>query len=749
MIKMNYQDMIRMRLAISDANSKIFTIVFAGLVVIFSAPFSHGFTNQQDVSAINSLYASLGSPPLPGWTQSGGDPCGEIWQGIQCVNSNITGIVLNAANLGGQLGDKLDEFSTIITIDLSNNHIGGSIPSNLPPTIKTFFLSANQFTGSIPTSLSTLTLLTDMSLNNNQLTGELPDAFQVLTGLINLDLSFNNLSGKLPPSLENLSSLTTFHVQDNQLSGTLDVLQDLPLKDLNVENNLFWGPVPEKMLSIPNFKKDGNPFNTTTAPSPAVSLPPPPPLSEGPTPGTTPGKTPGKSANGPSIQDDNQTKKNGKSRKTTKIVAYAFVGLILFLVAILAVMLLIRYCRKESEVDKITRRQETGVYKKPREKPKGNESLIQPANQIEKVPSPKVAVQKPVEEHQIDMPETGLILLPPPVEKVVVEPVMPPKLPKDVASPAVTSFTVASLQQYTNSFGQENRIGVGMLGSVYRAELPNGQFLAVKKLDNASNMLQTDEDFLDLVLSISKLKHANVVELVGYCMEHGQRLLVYEYCNNGTLIDVLHSGEELEKKLSWNARIRIALGAAGALEYLHEVCQPPVVHRNFKSANLLLDDELGVRASDCGLAPLIMSGSVRQLSGNILSSLGYGAPEFIQSGTYTCKSDVYSFGVVMLELLTGRKSYDSSRPRGEQHLARWAVNHLHDIASLSRMVDPSLRGKYPEKSLSWFADIISICIQAEPEFRPPMSEIVQELMRMMPREPSSSRTSNKDSSNLG
>lgn len=178
--------------------------------------------------------------------------------------------------------------------------------------------------------------------------------------------------------------------------------------------------------------------------------------------------------------------------------------------------------------------------------------------------------------------------------------------------------------------------------------------------------------------------------------------------------------------------MQMALGAARALEYLHEACDPPFVHRNFKAGNILIDDDLIVHLSDCGLAPLIASGNVIQLSGQLLSTYGYGAPEF-ESGVYTAKSDVYSFGVVMLELLTGRKSYDSALIRGEQVLVRWAVPQLHDIDALSGMVDPCLNGEYPAKSLSRFADIISRCVQSEPEFRPMMSEVVQDLQRMLQR----------------
>lgn len=233
---------------------KIYEDVLLGFLLLCIIQISSSLTDPTDVAALNSLHTSLGSPLLPGWVSSGGDPCGEGWQGIQCNGSFIQKIVLNGASLGGELGDNLATFVSISVIDLSNNNIGGSIPSNLPATMRNFFLSANLLTGSIPTSLSTLTGLSDMSLNNNHLTGEIPDAFQSLTQLINLDLSSNNLSGELPLSVENLSSLTTLRLQDNQLSGTLDVLQDLPLKDLNVENNQFAGPIPPKLLSIPNFR---------------------------------------------------------------------------------------------------------------------------------------------------------------------------------------------------------------------------------------------------------------------------------------------------------------------------------------------------------------------------------------------------------------------------------------------------------------------------------------------------------------
>ncbi|XP_062187384.1 protein STRUBBELIG-RECEPTOR FAMILY 3-like isoform X2 [Phragmites australis] len=753
----------------------------AVLLLLSALPLCQPYTYEQDVFAINGLYTALGSPGLPNWITNGGDPCTEGWQGVSCVASNITSIILSGANLGGQLGNTLGNFTSLITLDLSNNNIGGTIPDGLPVTMQKFFLSANQLSGRLPSSLSALTLLTSMSLNNNHLVGEIPDIFSAFTELANLDFSSNNLTGPLPPSMGNLTALTSLHIQDNQISGTLNVLQDLPLQDLNIENNLFSGPVPVKLLNLPNFKKDGNPFNTSIAPSaqpPAAPTPLPSPST-----GHVPSKEPANSSNVPG--GSTPAPASGKHTVSiVKLVGYILVGVVSAVVFVLMAMYcLSKYKERKSRDDVYTKGQigrvpqrlgepktkEEAEIKEPPVKLKNNvgkasnvvseareeqklnmptavSNVVYNARDGRKLDSPVTAAPGVVtmkqKEHVIDMEKADNFVeeqlhSPHPValrtEKVIVNPSVRtrkgrvPSVGKVDLTTAVKSFSISSLQQYTNSFSEENFIRDSRFGKVYLAELPDGELLEVLKIDASNSKIPADA-FLELVVNISELRHPNILGLVGYCAEFEQRLLVYEHCSKMTLHDELHYVDDSNKPLSWNARLQVAVGAAKALQHLHDGCQPPIVHQNFEPSVVLLNSTLVVHISECGLAALA-SKSVSQLSGHTL--FHYEAPEVHESGSLSDRSDVYSFGVVMLELLTGRKPYDSSRPRAEQHLVRWATSQLYDIDAISKMVDPSIQGQCSEKALSRFADVISRCIQHEPEFRPPMSEVVQDLTRMV------------------
>ncbi|KAI4295956.1 hypothetical protein L6164_035949 [Bauhinia variegata] len=678
--------------------------VFLSIALIFAAlPLALANTDPSDVQALQVLYNALHSPSqLTGWKIGGGDPCGEFWKGITCEGSAVVSIELAGLGLNGTLGYLLSDLMSLRQLDLSDNNIHDTIPYQLPPNLTSLNLASNNLSGNFPYSVSAMVSLNYLNVSRNSLSMSVGDIFANLADLGTLDLSFNNFSGDLPNSFGSLSNLSSLFLQNNQLTGSLSALVGLPLNTLNVANNNFSGWIPNELSSIHNFIYDGNSFDNGPARAPPPDTPPPPSRPHN--------RSHHHSKSG--SHDKAQGSDSKSSDAKTGLTVWAIIGIILgslFMAAII-LLALVFYVRKQKRKADGARASSTNLPVAP--------NNVTPQMQEQRVKSTAVIAD----------------LKPPPVEKVMVERV-PAKngSVKQMKSPiTATSYTVASLQSATNSFSQEFIIGEGSLGRVYKAESPNGKIMAIKKIDNAALSLQEEDNFVEAVSNMSRLRHPNIVMLAGYCAEHGQRLLVYEYIGNGNLHDMLHFAEDSSKALSWNARVRIALGTARALEYLHEVCLPSVVHRNFKSANILLDEELNPHLSDCGLAALTPN-TERQVSTQMVGSFGYSAPEFALSGIYTVKSDVYSFGVVMLELLTGRKPLDSSRVRSEQSLVRWATPQLHDIDALAKMVDPALNGMYPAKSLSRFADIIALCVQPEPEFRPPMSEVVQALVRLVQR----------------
>lgn len=674
-------------------------------ILSFLIPAASALTDANDVTALQTLYTSLGSPwLLTSWVSSNGDPCGQSWKGVVCTGSAVTEINLSGLGLNGPLSYNLGSLTSLHVMDLSNNQLSGDMPYSIPPNLQTLNLGSNSLTGSLPYSLSSMTGLVNLYLGNNRLSGNLQDVFSKLGNLTVLDVSFNNMSGNLPQSFSSLYSLSSLYLQNNHFTGDLNVLANLKLQDLNIENNQFSGWLPASFSSIPNLRDGGNSFSSSPAPPPPPFTPPPPvPTSSGQEPNTK------------------ATSGNAGSGKKSSINGGAIAGIVFALIiGVIVAGLIVVFLRRRSRHN-------------------GNdEEKFQSTAPVLGSYTPETPAVKEKHEFMTSLLPQETVLKPPPSEtfkEPIIEKVLGRKASTRRAKTPISAsaYSVADLQMATNSFSQEQLLGTGALGPVYRGELSNGKLLAVRKIDlSSAPSVQKEEDFMEVISSISRLRHANLAEMVGYCAEHGQRLLVYEYFQRGALSDILHTWDEsFRSELTWNIRVKIALGTARALEYLHEECQPAVIHRNLKSANILLDEELNPHLSDCGLSTL-SSNPDMQVSTTVFPS-GYSAPECTMSGIYTWESDVYSFGVVMLELLTGRKPMDSTRPRAEQSLVRWATPQLHDIDALASMVDPCLNGMYPAKSLSRFADIIAQCIQPEMEFRPPMSEVVQSLVRLMQR----------------
>ncbi|KAB2632027.1 serine/threonine-protein kinase PBS1-like [Pyrus ussuriensis x Pyrus communis] len=284
------------------------------------------------------------------------------------------------------------------------------------------------------------------------------------------------------------------------------------------------------------------------------------------------------------------------------------------------------------------------------------------------------------------------------------------------------SFTFRELAAATKGFREVNLIGEGGFGRVYKGRLDAGQVVAIKQLNHDG--VQGFQEFIVEVLMLSLLHHTNLVTLIGYCTDGDQRLLVYEYMPRGSLEDHLFDLSPGQEPLSWDTRIKIAVGAARGLEYLHCKANPPVIYRDLKSANILLDDEFNPKLSDFGLAKLAPVGDKTHVSTRVMGTYGYCAPEYAMSGKLTLKSDIYSLGVVMLELITGKKAIDCSKRPGEQNLVSWSRPFLKDRRKFVQLVDPLLQGRFPVRCLHHAIAITAMCLQEQPTFRPLVTDIV-------------------------
>lgn len=291
---------------------------------------------------------------------------------------------------------------------------------------------------------------------------------------------------------------------------------------------------------------------------------------------------------------------------------------------------------------------------------------------------------------------------------------------------AAQTFTFRELAAATKNFRGDCLLGEGGFGRVYKGRLESSnQVVAIKQLDR--NGLQGNREFLVEVLMLGLLHHPHLVNLIGYCADGDQRLLVYEYMCLGSLDDHLHDPSPGKKRLDWNTRMKIAAGAAKGLEYLHDKASPPVIYRDLKCSNILLGESYHPKLSDFGLAKLGPVGDNTHVSTRVMGTYGYCAPEYAMTGQLTLKSDVYSFGVVLLEIITGRKAIDNSKTGGEHNLVAWARPLFKDRRKFCQIADPVLQGQYPARGLYQALAVAAMCVQEQPNMRPVIADVVTAL----------------------
>ncbi|KAG6554272.1 hypothetical protein Mapa_004188 [Marchantia paleacea] len=286
-------------------------------------------------------------------------------------------------------------------------------------------------------------------------------------------------------------------------------------------------------------------------------------------------------------------------------------------------------------------------------------------------------------------------------------------------------FTYEELEVATNGFSRDNLLGEGGFGRVYKGVVPGNQLVAVKQLTIGGG--QGEREFRAEVEIISRVHHRHLVSLVGYCIADSQRLLVYDFVPNGTLEHALH-GKNMPV-IDWPTRMKIALGSARGLGYLHEDCHPKIIHRDIKASNILLDNSFEAQVADFGLAKLANEAHTH-VTTRVMGTFGYLAPEYALSGKLTDKSDVYSFGVVLLELITGKKPVDVTQAPGEESLVEWSrpmLTQALEDGNLDVIADPALQNNYNEKEMFRMVEVAAACVRHSANRRPKMGQVVRAL----------------------
>lgn len=303
-------------------------------------------------------------------------------------------------------------------------------------------------------------------------------------------------------------------------------------------------------------------------------------------------------------------------------------------------------------------------------------------------------------------------------------------LRRDSAANPLIAFTFNELKLMTDHFRPDRLLGGGGFGSVYKGFITEDLREGLKplpvavKVHDGDNSHQGHREWLAEVIFLGQLSHPNLVKLIGYCCENEHRVLIYEYMARGSVENNLFSRVLLP--LPWSVRMKIAFGAAKGLAFLHDA-EKPVIYRDFKTSNILLDQDYNAKLSDFGLAKDGPEGDKSHVSTRIMGTYGYAAPEYIMTGHLSPRSDVYSFGVVLLELLAGRKSLDKLRPTREQNLTDWALPLLKEKKKLLNIIDPRLEGDYPIKGVHKAAILAYHCLNRNPKARPLMRDIVDSL----------------------
>ncbi|KAH9666726.1 protein kinase domain-containing protein [Citrus sinensis] len=291
---------------------------------------------------------------------------------------------------------------------------------------------------------------------------------------------------------------------------------------------------------------------------------------------------------------------------------------------------------------------------------------------------------------------------------------------KGKKQPTWRIFSLKELHSATNNFNYDNKLGEGGFGSVYWGQLWDGSQIAVKRLKVWSN--KAEMEFAVEVEILARVRHKNLLSLRGYCAEGQERLIVYDYMPNLSLLSHLHGQHSSECLLNWNRRMDIAIGSAEGIVYLHHHATPHIIHRDIKASNVLLDADFKAQVADFGFAKLIPDGATH-VTTRVKGTLGYLAPEYAMLGKASESCDVYSFGILLLELASGKKPIEKVNSAIKRTITDWALP-LACERKFSELADPRLNGNFVEEELKRVVLVALTCAHSKPEKRPTMLEVL-------------------------
>ncbi|KAI3715893.1 hypothetical protein L6452_22882 [Arctium lappa] len=606
-----------------------------------------------------------------------------------CKNGKIFDILMLQNKFTGGLPESYANCSSLTRLRVNNNSLSGRVPAGIwsLPSVKLIDLAMNLFEGEVTPNIGEAKSLQQLFIANNRFSGELPPEISQVSSLVEMELMWNQFSGEIPARIGDLKKLNSFHLEGNFFSGIIpeSLGSCVSLSDVNLAGNSFSGEIPASLGSLPSLNSLNLSGNKLAGVIPAslsslkLSLID---LSNNMLIGRVPESllaeaydgsfagNPGLCADG--RRDLRECSMGSRKSGDLDVAKYCFIaGALVLVLSSLACFLLVKSRRKDRKA--VSERGFSWDMK---------------------------------QFHVINIDE-GEIL---------------------------------------RSLKQENLIGKGGSGNVYKVELGCGKKLAVKHMWKSSIDTGDRNTSVETILpkqksrwpeydaevaTLSSIRHVNVVKLYCSITSEDSNLLVYEYMPNGSLWDRLHTYQKVD--MDWNVRYEIALGAAKGLEYLHHGCDRPVIHRDVKSSNILLDEEMKPKIADFGLAKIVQTNKVMDSTHVIAGTHGYIAPEYGYTFNVTEKSDIYSFGVVLMELVTGKKPVQTEF--GENNdIVCWVHNEMRRNDNPITLVDLNVSDDWKEDAVEMLMIAIR-CTMKIPAMRPSMRMVVQMLERIEPRSP--------------